>query len=87
MQRWMLAAKHWTDLGVPSGGVREGLKELKGFATQKKNNINQPAPTPLELPEAKPPTKEYTWRDRCLQLHMQERMALLGINRRRGFWS
>jgi hypothetical protein len=38
----------------------EGLKELRGFATHKKNNnINQPYP--LELPEAKPPTEECTW--------------------------
>jgi hypothetical protein len=36
--------------------LREGPKELKGFATHRKNNnINQP--------DHKPPTKEYTWRD------------------------
>jgi len=29
----MLAANHWTEHDVPNGGVREGLKELKGFAT------------------------------------------------------
>jgi hypothetical protein len=36
------------------------LKELKGFATHRKNNINQP-----ELPGSKLPTKEYPWRDPC----------------------
>jgi hypothetical protein len=37
----------------------EGLKELKGFATHRKNNnINQPD-TP-ELPGTNPPTKKYT---------------------------
>jgi len=39
--------------------LEKGLKELKGFATHRKNkNTNQPdAP---ELPGTKP-TKEYTW--------------------------
>jgi hypothetical protein len=41
------------------------LKELKGFATHRKNNnINQPDPP--KFPGTKPPTKEYTWRDPCL---------------------
>ena len=44
--------------------------------------MNQPV-TP-ELPGTKPPTKEYTWRDPWLQLHMQQRMALYGISGRRG---
>jgi hypothetical protein len=50
----------------------EGLKELKGFATPQKEQKYQPtrcAPPP-ELPGTKPPTKEYTWRDPWLQLHM-----------------
>jgi hypothetical protein len=43
--------------------LEKGLKELKGFATHRKNNnINQPIPP--ELPGSKlPPTKEYLWRD------------------------
>ena len=43
--------------------LEKGLKELKGFATHRKNNnINQPEPPhpPPELPGTKPPTKEYT---------------------------
>jgi hypothetical protein len=45
------------------------LKELKGLQPHRKNNnINQP--NPLELPETKPPTKQYTWKDPWLQLHM-----------------
>lgn len=45
------------------------LKELKGFATHRKNNnINQPDPP--ELPGTKPSTKEYTWRKPGLQTHM-----------------
>jgi hypothetical protein len=47
---------------------------------RKNNNVNQPDPP--ELPRTKPPTKEYTW----LQLHMRQRMALSGINGRRGPW-
>jgi hypothetical protein len=49
--------------------LKKGLKELKGFATHRKNNnINQP--DPLELSGTKPPTKEYTWRLPWLQPHM-----------------
>jgi hypothetical protein len=29
----MLVANHWTEYRVPNGGVRERMKELKGFAT------------------------------------------------------
>jgi hypothetical protein len=49
--------------------LEKGLKELKGFATHRRNNnINQTDPP--ELPGTEPPTKEYTWRDSRLQLHM-----------------
>jgi ribosomal protein S17 len=42
--------------------LEKGLKEVKELQPHRKNNhINQPDPT--ELPETKPPTKEYTWRD------------------------
>jgi hypothetical protein len=45
--------------GNPMEELGEGLKELKVFATHRKNNnINQP-----ELSGSKPPIKEYTWRD------------------------
>ena len=51
--------------------LEKGLKKLKGFATHRKNNnIDHPElPTP-ELPETKPPTKEYTWRNPWRQSHM-----------------
>jgi hypothetical protein len=59
--------------------LEKGPKKLKGIATHRKNNnINQP-----DLPElsgTKPSTKEYIW----LQLHTLQRMALSGINGRRG---
>jgi hypothetical protein len=50
----------------------------------RKNNVNKPE-TP-ELPETKPPIKEYTWRDPWLQLHMQQRMALSAIKGWGGPW-
>jgi hypothetical protein len=59
--------------------LEKGLKELKGFATHRKNN-NINLPEPPELPETKSPTKECTWRDPWLQPHMWQRMALLNIN-------
>ena len=55
----------------PMEELKKGLEELKGLKLQphrKNNNINQPDPP--ELPRTKPPTKEYTWRDPWLQLHM-----------------
>ena len=53
----------------PMEELEKGLKELKVFAAHRKNNnINQPDLP--ELPGNKPPTKEYTWRDSWLQLHM-----------------
>jgi hypothetical protein len=47
--------------------LEKGLKELKGFATHRKN-INQS--NHPELPRAKPPTIEYTWSVQVLQPHM-----------------
>jgi ribosomal protein S17 len=42
--------------------LEKGMKELNGFSTHRKNNnINQSDSS--ELPETKPPSKEYTWRD------------------------
>lgn len=61
IQRWMLTVNHCTDHGIPSGG-----KDWRSWRSvqpyRKNNNINQP-----ELPESKPSTKEYTWRDPWLQ--------------------
>ena len=31
IQRWMLAAKHWTDHGVPNGGVRQRTEGAEGI--------------------------------------------------------
>jgi hypothetical protein len=35
----MLAANHWTEHWSPVEELEKGLKELKGFATHRKNNI------------------------------------------------
>jgi hypothetical protein len=66
--------------------LEKGPKELKGLQSHcRNNNMNQPVPS--EFPGTKAPTKEYTWRDPWLQLHMLQRMALWDINERRGPWS
>ena len=64
----MLAVNHWTECRVPVEELGEGLKELKGFAAPQEEQQFQPDLS--ELPGTKPPTKEYTWRDPWLQLHM-----------------
>ena len=44
-------------MGSPMEELEKGLKELKGFATHRKNkNINKAGTT--KLPGTKPPTKE-----------------------------
>jgi hypothetical protein len=52
----MLVVSHWTEYEEPNGGIRE---RLKGFATYRKNKINQldPLPSCPELPGIKPPTR------------------------------
>jgi len=56
-------------MGSPIEELEKGLKDLKGFATHRKNNnINQP--DILEFLGTKPPTKEYTWKDPWLHPHM-----------------
>ena len=49
-------------------GKGYGIGVPKGETWKEEKNINQPDPP--ELPGSKPPTKEYTWRDPWLQLHM-----------------
>ena len=79
---WMLATNLWTSFGDSNEGVRERTEADEGVCN---NNINQPDPP--ELPGTKPQTKEYTWKDPWLQMHMLQKMALSGINRKRGPWS
>ena len=55
--------------GSPRKELQKGLKSWRGLQTHRRNNnMNQPV-TP-ELPGTKPPTKENTWWDSWLQLHM-----------------
>jgi hypothetical protein len=56
-------------LESPIEELEKGLKELKGFATHRKNNNNN-QPDSSELPGTKLPTKEYTWSNPWLQLYM-----------------
>ena len=69
----MLAANHWTESGVPDGGVGDGTKGAEEVCSPMEGasvSTDQPRPTPQELPGFGPPNKEYTWRDAWLQLHM-----------------
>ena len=59
-------------MGSPMEELEKGLKELNGVCNpigRTTISTNQTSPTP-ELPGTKPPTKEYTWRNPWLQLHM-----------------
>jgi hypothetical protein len=54
----MLTANHWTEHGVSNGGVRERTEEAEGDCKpigRRTIPTNHP-----ELPQTKPPTKEYT---------------------------
>jgi hypothetical protein len=46
----MVAAKHQIEHRDPNGGLEQGLEELKGFATHRKNKINQPDLPPTPAP-------------------------------------
>ena len=54
-------ANHWTEVGDPHGRVKGRIVGVErdgiaiGITTVTTN------PNPSELPETKPPTKEYTW--------------------------
>jgi hypothetical protein len=52
----------------------EGLKELKRFATPLEEHHQLPRPP--TAPGTKPPTKECTWRDPQLQLHIYVHMVI-----------
>ena len=56
-------------IGSPMVDLEKGPKEVKRFAAHRRNNNMYQSVLP-ELPGTKPPTKEYTWRDPWLQLHM-----------------
>jgi hypothetical protein len=80
----MLADNHWTEHRIPNGGALEGNEGAEGICSPIEcHQARTPTHTP-ELPGAGPPTKEYTWRDPWLQMHMWQRMTLLDISGRRG---
>jgi hypothetical protein len=43
--------------------LEKGLKKLRGFEPSYRGSNNVNLPYSLELPETRPPTKEYTYRD------------------------
>jgi hypothetical protein len=88
IQRWMLAANHGTEHRVPNGGVREKTEGADGVCSHIGGTTISTHQMPPELPGTKPPTKEHTWRDPWLQLHMKQRMVTDGLIRGRiGPWS
>jgi len=71
IQRQMLAANHWTEHGVPNGGIRERIEGAEGVCNpigRTKISTNQ-TPSPTELQGTRPQTKELHG-DPCLYPHM-----------------
>jgi hypothetical protein len=79
----MLVANHWTEHRVHNGGAKERTEEAEDVCNPIRRATSTKL-TPFELPATKPPTKKYTCSDPWLQLPMQQKMALYGINGRRG---
>jgi hypothetical protein len=70
---WMLTANHRTGGETPREELKKGLKELNGVCNSIERttiSTNKTPPLSPSLPGTKPPTKEYTWRNPWLQLHM-----------------
>jgi hypothetical protein len=65
----MLTVNHWTEHGVLNGGVGERTEGAKEVCNPRKNN-NIKQPDPQYFQGLNHQTKEYTWRDSWLQLHM-----------------
>jgi hypothetical protein len=58
----MLAANHWIEHGMPSGGVREQTEGVEGVCKPiGRTTILTNQTPPPELTEAKPSAKEYAW--------------------------
>ena len=79
----MLGVNHQTELREHGGEAAR--RTGGGLQPHWKNNtdwLDYPVP-----PESRPPTKEWTWRNPWLQIHMLQRMALSDSNGRGGPWS
>ena len=75
---------HWTEHWDSNGRVRGRTEGAEGDCNPIGRTTISTNQTPtLELPESKPPIKEYTW----LQLHLQQRIPLSGISERGSPWS
>ena len=75
IQRWMLATSDLST-GFPSGGARERIQGAEGVCNPRGRTISTNQTCPPELPETKPPIKNYTWRNLWLQPHRYQRTAL-----------
>jgi len=63
IQMRMLGANHWTEQGDSNGRVREKNEGAEGVCNTLGRRTISTNQTPPELPETKPPTNEYTWKD------------------------
>jgi hypothetical protein len=69
----ILTANLGSEPGDPNGRVMGKTAGAEGDCNTIGRTISTnwiPHPHPPELPETKPPTKEYTWMGPWLQLHM-----------------
>jgi hypothetical protein len=66
----MLSAKYQTKQGNPNGEVGGRTEGAEGVCNTVRGTTISTNQTTPDLPVVKPPTKEYSWRDPWLQLHM-----------------
>jgi hypothetical protein len=85
--RFLQPTIDWTEHRVSNGVVRERTEGAEGVCNPIGRTTISTNETSLELPGTKLPTKAYTWRDPWWELHVKQRIALSGINGRRGPWS
>jgi hypothetical protein len=66
----MHAFNHRTKCGDPNGRVSGKTERAEGISNPTRRTTISTNKTPPKLPGSKPSTKEYTWRDLWLQLHI-----------------
>jgi hypothetical protein len=67
---WMFSVNHQTEHRNPNGGVRGRSEEVEGVCSSIGRTALLTSQITPELPETKPPTKEYTRRDPWFKLDM-----------------
>jgi hypothetical protein len=77
----MLTPNHWTEVGNPYGRVRGKIEGAEVAGNPIGRTTLSTNPDPSELPETKPPTKEYTQAGLRPLAH-KEKTALSGLSGR-----